>query len=269
LPIECTFAVKQKNLKVEFTHTLNDHKNAIMNRITKSALVAIFLLASTSAKSQILISLIFGETLNTPKIEFGLVGGWNQSNILTIPEAKALNNFNLGFYFHILVKNNSYISTGVLVKSNVGATGLKPYSVGDSTFDAIYENGVLTKKINCFYVPIQYHYRLHNRWYFEGGIQLGLRNKTNDIFNVDGYGGQLEYKTNAQDQYTRIDAGLIGGLGYKLKKVQKSTSIGLSYYYGLVDMSTVEGVAIKNTSFNVYVKIPIGTGEKKSEPNKQ
>jgi len=233
-----------------------------MNKFANSVILAIFLMASSVAKSQVIISLIFGEALNTPKIEFGLVGGFNRSDILTIDNTTPLNNFNIGFYFHILAKNNSYISTGVLVKSNVGATGLPTYALGDNSFDSLYSDGVLTKKISCFYVPIQYHYRLHNRWYFEGGFQLGLRNKAKDIFEIKELDGDLSYTTDSRDQYTRIDAGLIGGVGYKFKKEIKSMSIGLSYYYGLVNMSTIDGVNIKNTSFNVFMKIPIGAAAK-------
>jgi len=69
--------------------------------------------------AQVLISLVLGEALNSVKIEFGLVGGMNRSYINTISasEGEGMNNFNLGFYFHILMKNNSYLSTGVGVKS--------------------------------------------------------------------------------------------------------------------------------------------------------
>ena len=56
-------------------------------------------------KGQVLISVLLGDELNSPKIEFGLVGGFNQSTFRDIPEADGLNNFNLGFYFHINMKN--------------------------------------------------------------------------------------------------------------------------------------------------------------------
>ena len=100
--------------------------------------------------AQVLITLLLGDALNSEKIEFGLVGGLNRSYILDIEDAEGMNNFDLGFYFHILMKKNSYLSTGVLVKSNVGATGMATYPIGDEDFDAVYEDGTLTKKINCF-----------------------------------------------------------------------------------------------------------------------
>ena len=54
----------------------------------------------------------------------------NRSYILDIEDAKGKNNFNLGFYFHILMKNSSYLSTGVLVKSNVGPPEWIPIRLG-------------------------------------------------------------------------------------------------------------------------------------------
>lgn len=71
------------------------------------------------------ISLLFGDALNTPEIEFGLVGGINRSTFLDMETAKGVNNLNLGFYFHINLKKSSFISTGVLVKSNTGAIGMQ------------------------------------------------------------------------------------------------------------------------------------------------
>jgi len=50
------------------------------------------------------ISLLFGDALNTPEIEFGLVGGINRSTFLDMETAEGVNNLNLGFYFHINLK---------------------------------------------------------------------------------------------------------------------------------------------------------------------
>jgi hypothetical protein len=115
--------------------------------------IAALLLFAATANSQVLISLVFGDVLNTDKVEFGLSGGMNRSNIYSISEAEAMNNFDLGFYFHVLLKNSSYISTGVHVKSNVGATGMTPYPIGNHSVDSINESGTLTRKIPGFTCP--------------------------------------------------------------------------------------------------------------------
>ena len=232
-----------------------------MKTLTRISILSFLLLFSLTLKAQVLISLVFGEALNTPKIEFGLIGGLNRSYLNDISGSEGLNHFNLGFYFHINVKNNSFISTGVLVKSNVGATGMPVYSIGNADFDTIYQDGTLTKKISCFYVPIMYHYRFNNRWYIEAGPQAGLRTKAVDIFDTSTLDGDLTYTKDVKEQYTRLDFGLIGGAGYKFKKEIKSMAIGVSYYYGLVNVSKTPDVTMNNSSLNFYIKIPIGLGK--------
>lgn len=219
-----------------------------------------FILFSTTTNAQVLISIVFGEALNTDKIEFGLSGGMSRSYINDISTSEGLNSFDLGFYFHVLLKNSSYLSTGVHVKSNVGAKGMPVYSLGDATFDTLYRDGTLTKKIPCFYVPILFHQRFNNRWYAEAGPQLGLIYKPVDIFETTKLDGDLTYTKNVLDEYKRIDAGFMVGAGYKFQKTIKSMSAGASYYYGFVDVSKNPDYTIKNSAFYFFVRIPIGAG---------
>jgi len=233
-----------------------------MKILSKISLLSLFLLLSLTPKAQVLISLLFGEKLNTPKIEFGMIGGLNRSYLNDISNSKGKNYFNLGFYFHINVKNNSFISTGVLVKSNVGATGMPVYAIGNPEFDTVYKDGTLSKKINCFYVPILFHQRFNNRWYIEAGPQAGLRTNAYDIFETTLDGDDLAYKRDVKDEYTRLDFGVTGGVGYKTKKILKSMAVGVSYYYGLVNVCKTPDVTMKNSSLNFYLKLPIGLGAK-------
>jgi len=200
-----------------------------------------------------------------------MIGGLNRSYLTDISNAEGKNYFNLGFYFHVNVKNNSFISTGVLVKSNVGATGMPVYSLGDAAFDSTYKGGTLTKKISCFYVPIMFHQRFNNRWYIEAGPQLALIRKEVDIFKTEALAGDekgdVEYTRDVMDQYKHIDAGVVGGVGYKFRKEIKSMAVGVNYYYGLVDVSTNPDYKIKNSAINFYMKIPIGVSSKE-EKNK-
>jgi hypothetical protein len=240
-----------------------------MKNLIKISLLCLLLFTVKTASSQVLISLVFGKALNTPKIEFGLNGGWNRSYMLDLPDAEPLDNFNIGFYFFIMMGESQkhFLSTGVQVKSNVGATGLPTYPLGDAAFDSLYAGGTLTKKVHYFYVPIKYQYRLKERWLLEAGVQLGLRNKANDIFDVDELNGDLTYTTSTKDEYKHLDAGLVGGIGYKLKKELKSTAVGVNYYYGLMDVSETS-TTIKNSSIYVYVNIPIGVPKPPSTPKK-
>lgn len=242
-----------------------------MKNFKKIIPLSLLILFSATVNAQVLISLLLGDALNTDKIEFGLEGGMSRSYINSISSSDPINNFDLGFYFHILMKNNSYLSTGVKVKSNVGATGMDVYPLegeGSDDFNAVYEGGTLTKKIPGFYVPILFHQRIKQKWYVEAGPQLGLLYKEVDIFETEKLGGDLEFKLDVKDQYKHIDAGLAGGLGYKFGKAIKSTSIGVNYYYGLVDVSKVPEYKIKNSAFYFFVKIPIGASPKEPKETK-
>ncbi len=234
-----------------------------MKTLSKLLFICIFIGFSTTSKAQVLISLFFGDALNTDKIEFGLVGGMNRSFWLDVDESSGLNNFNIGFYFHINMFKTSYLSTGVLVKSNSGARGMSTYPVGDPEFDDVFEAGELTTKLNYFYVPIMWHQRFNNRWYLEGGLQLGLRSKAYDYFTVEDINeGEMGYERDVRDDYAHFDGGLMGGVGYKVRKKLKSTAIGINYYYGLKNVSKVPDMKVKNSSVYIYVKIPIGTHKK-------
>lgn len=232
-----------------------------MKKLYRITLLSIIMATPAALNAQVLISLLFGDALNTEKIEFGLVGGLNRSYVRTIDDAEGMNNFNIGFYFHIQMMESSYLSTGVLVKSNVGATGMPTYPIGDPDFDDVYSEGVLTKKIPGFYVPILFQQRFNQRWYIEAGPQLGLIHQTKDIFEVEDYGGDLTYTTSTRGQYQYFDFGFYGGVGYKFVKKQKSTSIGVGYYIGLSDVAKDAYPEIKNSSFYLFCKIPIGIGK--------
>ena len=212
-----------------------------MKTVFRTCLMIIFIGFSTTSRAQVLISLLFGDALNTDEIEFGLIGGFNRSWLLDIEESSGLNSFNLGFYFHINMFESSYLSTGVLVKSNVGARGMSTYPVGDPEFDIVFAEGELTKRINYYYVPIMWHQRFNNRFYLEGGLQLGLRGKAYDYFNLeDAFDGEVEYRGDIRDEIEAFDGGLVAGMGYKFKKEIKSMALGVKYYYGLNDCSKVD-----------------------------
>lgn len=221
---------------------------------------------SANVKSQVLISLLFGDKLNSPNIEFGLVGGFNQSYFLDIESSNGLNNFNLGFYFHIKIKNSSYFSTGVLVKSNMGAEGMPTYPIGNSDFDSVFVDGELSTKLSYFHVPLMYHYRIHDRVYLEGGFQLGLKSKAYDYFTIEGDPADVGAKIDVREDYQLLDAGLIGGIGYKFKKTPKSMAIGVNYYYGLASVTREPNPHVKNSSIYIYFKLPIGLDGKEKPP---
>jgi len=239
-------------------------KHCLRNSATLSLILTLIPLTS---KSQVLISLIFGDKLNSPNLEFGLEGGLNPSTIRGIEEAEFLTNFNLGFYFNFRLKNSWFLYTGVRVKSNVGAKGLNVYSTGDADLDSVFVGGSVTRKINYFYVPAAIKYRFGDHFFILGGFQIGLMSSAKDIFlNTVNTTDDLTFTNTVTDEYNRIDSGLLGGIGYKLLK-DTSMSFGVSYYYGLTNIyrDGTGATAAYNSTFYIYVDIPIGAGKAKTK----
>lgn len=216
---------------------------------------------SSRSDAQIIMALIFGDNLNSGKIEFGLDGGYNPSWFSEPAGAKTLNNFNLGFFFHIKLTEKSFVSTGVHVKSNVGASGMDPYSLGDPDLDAVFAQSERTTKIDIFYVPILWQQRV-NRFYIEGGIQPGLRSQARDIFVAENGDDEVKYTRKVGSDFTRLDFGVAGGMGFRLQPGPVASSIGITYYQGLVDVYKPTDLRILNSTLYVYGRIPIGGGKK-------
>lgn len=229
----------------------------------KILLIAALLLCSRAANGQVLISLLFGDKLNTGKIEFGLDGGLTLTSTDGLPQAGTLTTWNLGFYFDIKLKDPAWmVHTGVLVKSTLGADHIPVYPLNDPGLDEEFSGGSVTRKLNYFNVPIMLKYRPKGQFFLEGGVQLGLLYKAADtFFQQVPDAGDLSYKLDIRDQYYRLDAGLIVGVGYRLLG-GNGMNVGLRYYYGLADVvkdDTIPGQF--NRAVYLTVGIPIGAGK--------
>ena len=220
------------------------------------------------ARSQILISILLGDKLNTGAIEFGLTGGLNRTYMSQTQNAKGLNHFNLGFYFDFRLKKDMpwFVYTGVLVKSNMGASNIDPYILGDEDLDSVMADGYINRYVNYFNVPITLKYRFKSNLFVLGGFQLGLRYKARDEFTNSIYeSDDIVYKHETRDNYRRIDAGVTAGIGYKFR-YGVMVNMGLRYYQGFIDVFRNDfkqdyGYTL-NSSLYVFFEIPIGVQRK-------
>lgn len=226
-------------------------------------IASLFLLCYT-AKSQVLISILLGDKLNTGKIEFGLDGGLNLANINGLNKGEFAKIFNLGFYFDIKTKHPNWIlHTGVIVKSTMGMDHLPVYSLDNDTLDAAFSGGSVDRRISYFNVPIMMKYKFGDHFFAEAGPMLGLRyNNCYDIFNKKiEEKDDLSYKLQTHDNYKRIDAGMMGGIGYRLMG-GNGMNLGFRYYLGLMNISTDSSTPkMYNRSIYFVVGIPIGAGK--------
>lgn len=218
-------------------------------------------------QSQILISLIFGDKLNSDKMEFGLDIGGNYSTMSGFTSGHPLPAFNLGFYFDFKIKEQWYINTGVLVKSNVGLDFLREEDVAflDPTTNFI-DSGTYSQKIAYFHVPAAIKYRFKNHIYVRLGPQFALRSRAALRFFGEKDNKTVELRTDNRDLFHRLEVSAIAGIGYKLKKGE-GMNIGVKYMFGLTNTLRDEVRTSKNNSFYFYVGLPIGKG--KAEAKRQ
>jgi hypothetical protein len=237
-------------------------------RVRKFLFIIILLLSTQTANSQVLIALIFGDALNTGKIEFGLDGGLTLATIDGIEGAKRLTTWNLGFYFDIRLANPAnptwMIHTGVIVKSTLGATNAPVYSLNDPILDSAFVDGSVTKIMNHFYVPIMMKYKFPNNIFLEGGIMLGMiYGATDNFVNSVQEEDDLSFKSDVVRSYHLLDGGLIVGAGYRLSGL----NLSIRYYYGLVDINAdVLLPSLYNRALYVNIGIPIGANKPPEDP---
>ena len=232
------------------------------------ALWVIILLTGYQAQSQVLISLIFGDKLNSPNVEFGLEGGVNFSGLEGIP-SNYMSNFDLGFYFDININKEVLwkFYTGVIVKSTMGSKDIAVYSLDNTELDELFEGGSVQRKINYFNVPLVIKRQIHGGFYGGLGVMLGLRSKAYDYFLQDIESkDDLTYKVNIKDNVAHLDAGLLAGLSYDLGNKPKGMSLHIKYYYGLVNINNNDAEPKQyNRSIYLGVGIPIGGVSKKDK----
>ena len=231
--------------------------------------IALFALVLSTSQSQVLISLLLGDKLNSDGLEFGLDGGLNWTN-LDGTEGKFKRNFNLGFYFDVKFPNRNWmVHTGVIVKSNMGAKDLDVYSIGDPDIDTVFIGGSVERRLSYFNVPVMIKYMTKPRIYFEGGFMVGLNHGVIDLFKQKTFNeDDTQFANDVQNDFSWFDAGLMGGVGFKFRK-SMGMYLGLRYYHGIYDITFGDRFPDqRNQSIYLAIGVPIGAGkaaEKKSE----
>jgi len=233
----------------------------------------LFILISINANSQVLISLLLGDKLNSDKIEFGIDGGFNYSTLHGIESGSYASDLFLGFYFDFKQRNPNWIlHTGVQVKSSVGADEVPYNYIENEEISAILEGTKYRKEISYFYVPFTVKYRFLTLFNVEAGVQLGLMHGATDTYKYKPLeGGKLTYELDAKHQIKKLDAGYLVGIGSKLSKENKSMQCGIKYYRGFVDIDAQNITSgTYNSSIYLYCSIPIGAkkAEKSATKNK-
>jgi hypothetical protein len=226
--------------------------------VKKTILFFVLFALVFTAKSQILISLLLGDKLNSPDLEFGLEGGFNYTNVNGFSDTKTLRNFNLGFYFDIRMKQQWFLYTGVQVKSNFGMSNLSDTDLGFLHAQIEDYKGDYAQRISAFMVPVLAKYKFKNHIYMEAGPQLGLAYNSWVEFTSEFDNRDVKIKDYNKELINWFHGGLAIGAGYQLLQGTGWT-IGARYYQGLTNVFK-DRPGSNHHSFHVKVNVPIGAG---------
>jgi hypothetical protein len=225
----------------------------------KMLLSVLLLIICQAATAQVIIALLFGDKLNTDKLEFGLFGGPTFSNISDM-NAQAKAGFNLGLYFNLKISNNFFLHPEAIAKEALGAEGITPYSTGIPEIDESFADGSVTRKIKAVSLPLLVRYRLKGSLYAEAGPQIDWQLRTTDIFKTEVNDDPLEYTVKPKDVTTAFSVNVAGGLVYRFRK-DKGLAMGLRYCHGLTDIMKIENGKQANSAWLIHLAIPVGAGK--------
>jgi hypothetical protein len=219
-----------------------------------------------AGSSQVIISLLFGEKLNTNQLEFGIVVTPVWTDISDI-EGKRRNGLDLGIYFNIHPDRKFFFHIEGVAKGAFGVKSLEPYPLGNDSLNDLFASGAVERKIKAFSLPVLGRYAITPKFFVEAGIQPDMMLKSKDIFRSKVNDNELEYTVNISEQITLLDIGVDGGVFYKFSKEKRSMGIGLRYFQGLTDiMKSTHGNQV-NSAWQLNVTIPIGAGKVNANNN--
>jgi hypothetical protein len=233
----------------------------------KLVILFLFLMAGhTTVRSQVLISIIFGDKLNGPNLEFGLNAGANFSTLSNVEGLKFSPKFGIGMYFTWKFHENWQLQPELFFRFPGGAKKLPPYGLDDPQLDSLNVGSSITRFSSYFSVPVNIKYRIWKELRISLAPQVSLLSSNHDLFRKSLTDeDEILYSRKSRSGMNRWDFGISAGLSYKLKQ-GKGINLEARFYYGFVDTDNIIGnESLKNRSICLYVGIPIGADKKPDE----
>lgn len=229
----------------------------VRKNFTWLVLVSFTFLLPGITHSQVIMSLLFGDKLNSDEMSFGMHVDRSWNNLSNIKGSESNGVWNLGLYLGYKFNEKLTLNTEMMAKLEHGAAGISPYRLNNRILDSIYSNGSVERKLNYLGLPVTLQYQLNNVWYIETGPAIALRLKARDIFSTDTEAGFLQLDHGISDQTARWDFSWMAGMGIKTKG-GAGPAVGIRYAYGFTDTDLTASGSQAHRAFSVYTNFAIG-----------
>ena len=217
-------------------------KKLLKNSFAVSAIVVASCL-SVSAQEQKTLS----ENHLSPKI--GVKGGLNLSNLYVndVQDEKMKTGFNLGLFAKIPVTHGFSVQPELLYSSKGSRI----------TYDNLIGSGEYRFNLNYVEVPLLGVINLARNFNLHAGGYIAYLSSAN-IKRINNGGTNNEVASFNEDNFNRVDYGLIGGLGVDVENF----TIGARYNYGLREVGKKGNVSTQalSNSKNSVISLYVGFG---------
>lgn len=225
----------------------------------------------TPTNGQVLLSILFGDKLQSEQLEFGLSIGANFSTLSEVPEAKWASSLAIGLYFNFKLSERFFLHAAAIPKSDMGARNILPYSLGDAELDSIFDASRVERILGYIHVPTLIRYRLPNYLGFEFGpvTTIRFRGRHVDEFSIKINDDDATVRRTIGRETRAFDFGASIGAYYKFAKGQ-GIEVNVRYYHGFLDIfkkSSMRDIypTQRNRAIRLLVHIPIGRGKLKEK----
>lgn len=216
---------------------------------------------ATQTDAQVIISLLFGDKLNSDKLLFGLHVNYTMSTLTNLEGAEYSGGIKAALLFNFKLGNRFRMQTELMPPFAFGTKGLPPYSIGDPALDAQFQGGEVTRRIFLTGLTALVQYRVYDYIGVEAGPGIYLRMKARDIFSVEQETGDLSLERKITDQTSTFEVGFAIGAFYQLGK-GTGMLFGLRYYIGLTDVMINDAGNQQFRMWQITSGIPIGRKKK-------
>src|SRR6476646_2100015 len=141
----------------------------------KIFLVVACILFASLVRGQVLISILFGDKLNTDAIIFGLHVDYSWNKMTSIEPQDPLGRLNLSLFFNVKINDQWRAEIEALAKNTRGGKGIAPYPLTDPDLNAQFADGSVERRINYVGLMSAIQYNIQQSWYIEAGPQLTIR----------------------------------------------------------------------------------------------
>lgn len=241
-------------------------KTSLFNKKTAFVFCLVFGLAaftSQKAQSQVLMSLIFGDDLNSEKNLFGLHMNESTHHLSNYGPGKDLRSFSMGLFFSHRINEKWMWNLEMLAKYKRGMKGLPFYDLGDEELNALFQESTAAKTIKYLSVPFTMRYYRTEKLFLEFGPQISMRMKAWDKFETKDGANKLEYKHDIRDQINKFDIGYVVGIGVMVGK-DHINALGIRHHQGFSDVIKDSPGNQHHSQWALYANLPIGRGKMKN-----